>query len=191
MKPVLIKLFVGVFVCMICMTLFAFILLRLVLSTEYYHLASDGSVSIAPDPDRVYYIMAETSYELSLADLAGFNTRLNTTHSDPANSFTVNDAAGKSRHRSTGLNTSTYRASFTEIIPSVNDPISFTIAPDTVNPNATILVQSTARAGIGAFIAAFVFAITGFVSMLYVTVVFYVGLYRMNKNNKHNTNTAA
>ena len=175
---------------MLCFMIFVFILLRLILSTEYYRLASDGSVSITPDPDRVYFIMTETNYGLSSADLAGFNTRLNITHSDPANSFATKNAVGHSSHTSKGLNKSTYRYSFAEIIPSVTDPISLTIAPDTVYPNATILVQSTTRAGIGTLIAALIFSITAFSSMLYAVVVFFMWKYRMYQAEKHNVGTA-
>ncbi len=184
MKSIFIQLIAGFVFSGICFTIFVFILLRVFLSVEYYRLAPDGSISITPEQGRVYYIMTDTTYDPSDTELTGYFTRLNITSSDPAKSFRTKPAVRKISRSSTGLNKSNYRISFAEIVPTVDSPITLTIAPDANNPNTPILVQSIANAGAGTFIAAFAFGITAFLSMLYVTIVFYIGLYRMYKNKK-------
>ena len=141
-KSLIIQTIVGFIICMIALTLFVFSIIRLTLSTEYHQIATDGTITITPAPDRTYFITVESSYELTNNELKHIYKSLIVTSDDPLGGFWLSDAPGAYRSSSMNTNTSTHRASVSELGFVDNDPITLNIRSTHAGPDRTLMIKS-------------------------------------------------
>jgi len=178
-KALVIQVVVGFLICMIALALFVFSIIRMTLSTEYYQIATDGTVAITPEPGRSYSISVESSHELTQPELEFIHKNLIVTSDDPLGGFLLSEAAGLTRNSRTYLNTSTHKATVSRLGFSNTDPITLNISSNQMSPGQTLMIQSGDELTVIGIMIPFVLLLIGIGAGLAAGIrlfIFFIGL---------------
>jgi len=141
-KSIIIQTIVGFTICAIALSIFAFSVLRIVASTEFYMISADGTLTLTPDPDRAYHIAARSHYQKSDLELLSIYQALVVTSDNGQNRFTLADAPGREYSGRTKMNTSTHTSSVARINFITSDPIMLTIQSTQPSSDHSLVVMS-------------------------------------------------